>query len=94
MKDIRNFQREEIKKRARSQVLLRNANEELNCLLNTTRAYVSNLDLAILIRHANQHQHKAVAHLGNLILDGVLRVAQLEKFTLEPDYHPYWLWLV
>jgi hypothetical protein len=48
----------------------------------------------MLIRYANQHNHKAVAHLGNLIIDGVAKVAQLEKFTLEPDYHPYWLWLV
>lgn len=73
---------------------MRNSNEELNCLINITRTHIANQDLAMLIKYANQKHHKAVAHIGNLILDGVLRVAQLEKFTLEPDYHPFWLWLV
>jgi hypothetical protein len=77
MKDIRNFQREDFKKKARSQVLMRNTNEELNCLINMSRTHVTNQDLGLLIRYANQHHHKAVAHIGNLILDGVAKVAQL-----------------
>jgi hypothetical protein len=47
-----------------------------------------------LIKYANKHYHKAVAHIGNLVIDGVVKISQLERFTLEPDYQPVWLWLI
>jgi hypothetical protein len=37
--------------------------------------------------YANKKYYKAVAHLGNLIIDGVVEITQLERYTLEPDYH-------
>lgn len=56
---------------------MRNTNEELNCIIKMTRNQITNQDLYLLIRYANQHHYKAVGHIGNLILDGVAKVAQL-----------------
>jgi hypothetical protein len=62
--------------------------------MNISHENITNQDLGQLVKYANQHNHKAVAHIGNLIIDGAIKVTQLEKFTLKPDFHPYWLWLV
>ena len=57
---------------------MQNTNESLDSLIDITKHHITHQDLGQLVEYANKHHHKAVAHLGNLILDGLISASQLE----------------
>lgn len=94
MQDIRNTERSAIKQRARSRIVERVSQEELNIIIMATERTISEPLLQRLVRYANLGYEKAVAHLGNLILDDVISVTHLDQYDLKPGFHKYWLWLI
>jgi hypothetical protein len=65
-------------KRARSQAIIQINSEELHHLISSTTERISKSELGMLIRYANLQFHKAVAHLGNLVIDGVVSISLLD----------------
>lgn len=55
---------------------------------------MSNAELSELVNYANQHNEKAIAHIGNQVIAKVITIPQLDKFTLKPGFSPIWLWLI
>ena len=94
IKEIQNISREEVKQRARSSFISFLNNEELSSLLERAKFRIGRQDLSTLVKYANSHYQLAIAHLGNLILDNVVQISQLERYHITPGYHPYWLWLI
>jgi len=74
IREMQNTARQSIKKRVRSEMLRQLNQEQLNELISKPQSEFSKQDLAELVRFANSQFVGAVAHLGNLVLDGVVKI--------------------
>jgi hypothetical protein len=69
-------------------------NQQLNELIDATAHSINRKQLELLIKYVNTQYQRAVAHLGNLVLEGVVKINDITEFKLIPGYHPYWLWFI
>ena len=81
-------------KKIRNQFLDQRRKEIAYSIILESSSNIQKKNLKLLVQLASSGQEESIIHLGNLLIDGVIEVADIEELGYKPSKNQYCVWLM